>query len=97
MNIGEIYGRIGAADWSAGRGETPANLSQADRRELLSAIPDAKLPGVQESSQINLDYDKELGETIVRITDRRSGETLLQIPGKDVLERARYYRELEKL
>ena len=33
-------------------------------------------------------------QNIVQIVDKDSGEILQQIPGKDVVERAKYYREI---
>lgn len=97
MNVGDINGKISSSDWPSAKTESTQQVGAAEKREILSAIPDARLPGLGESGQINLDYDTELQSTIVRVVDRRSGDTILQIPGKEVLARARYYRELEKL
>lgn len=97
MNVGDINGKVGAGDWPSAKADTSQQVSVSEKREILAAIPDARLPGLNESGQINLDYDSELRATVVRVVDRKSGETILQLPGKEVIARARYYRELEKL
>ncbi|MFN7545538.1 MAG: flagellar protein FlaG [Acidobacteriota bacterium] len=70
----------------------------ADRREVLAAIKELSLPELSLPNRgISISYDRETRQSIVRIVDTDSGEVLQQIPGKDAVERARYYRQISGL
>lgn len=75
-----------------------ARQEVSDKRAVLAAVKELKLPELTESNRgLNISYDRETKQSIVQIVDRDSGEVVKQIPGKDVVERARYYRELSGL
>jgi uncharacterized FlaG/YvyC family protein len=70
----------------------------ADRRAVLAAVKELNYPELSDPDRgLNISYDRETKQSIVQIVDRNSGEVLRQIPGKDAVERARYYRELAGL
>jgi flagellar protein FlaG len=75
-----------------------ARQEAADRRAVLAAVKELDLPELNRPNRgLNISYDRDTRQSIVQIVDRDSGEVLQQIPGKDVVERAKYYRELSGL
>jgi uncharacterized FlaG/YvyC family protein len=99
VNTGDVVGisaGVQAVD-AAGSG-LEARLEASDKRAILAALKELDLPDLAESNRgLNISYDRETRQSIVQIVDRDSGEVVKQIPGKDVVERARYYRELSGL
>lgn len=75
-----------------------ARQEATDRRQVLSAVEELGLPELSMPNRgVNIAYDRDTRQNIVQIVDKDSGEVLQQIPGKDVVERAKYYRELSGL
>jgi flagellar protein FlaG len=69
-----------------------------DRRALLAAVKELDLPELSlPNRSIDISYDREARQSVVKIVDGETGEVVKQIPGKDVLERAKFYRELSGL
>lgn len=69
-----------------------------EKRAVLQAVKELDLPELNRPNRgLNISYDRETRQSIVQIVDRDSGEVVQQIPGKDVVERAKYYRELSGL
>jgi uncharacterized FlaG/YvyC family protein len=101
MKVGEITPIPSAAlSSSVESSEASAYNRQeaADRREVLSALKELSLPELTRPNRgLSISYDRETRQSIVRIVDTESGEVLQQIPGKDVVERARYYRQISGL
>lgn len=70
----------------------------ADRRMILAAVKELGLPELNHPNRgLNISYDRDTRQSIVQIVDKDSGEIVHQIPGKDVVERVKYYRELSGL
>jgi len=75
-----------------------AGQEAADRRSVLAAVKELELPELNRPNRgLNIAYDRDTRQSIVQIVDKDSGEVVQQIPGKDVVERAKYYRELSGL
>lgn len=95
MRIGEVSPVVSVAtvaDPGAERHEA------VERRALLAAVKELDLPELKNPNQgLSISYDREARQSIVQIIDKDSGEVMRQIPGKDVLARAKYYRELSGL
>lgn len=69
-----------------------------ERREVLAAVKELNLPGLTLPNRaLNISFDRETRQSIVQVVDRDSGEVVQQVPGKEVVERARYYREISGL
>jgi flagellar protein FlaG len=99
MKAGDVVGLsagVSAVDAIGARPEARQEVSE--KRAVLAAVKELKLPELNESNRgLNISYDRETRQSIVQIVDRDSGEVVKQIPGKDVVERARYYREISGL
>ncbi len=65
----------------------PAEPSGADIKAAMEQLQKA----VQSTSSPNLNFsvDKGTGKTVVRVTDRESGELIRQIPSEELLQIAR--------
>jgi uncharacterized FlaG/YvyC family protein len=100
MNVGDVAGisaQLPAADTVASA-SPEARLEASDKRAVLAAVKELDLPQLNLPNRgLNISYDRETRQSIVQIVDRDSGEVVQQFPGKDVVERARYYRELSGL
>ena len=69
-----------------------------ERREVLAAVKELELPELSLPNRgLNISFDRETRQSIVQVVDRDSGEVVQQIPGKEVVERARYYRQISGL
>lgn len=69
-----------------------------ERREVLAAVKELELPELTLPNRgLNISFDRETRQSIVQVVDRDSGEVVQQIPGKEVVERARYYRQISGL
>ena len=69
-----------------------------ERREVLAAVKELNLPGLTLPNRaLNISFDRETRQSIVQVVDRDSGEVVQQVPGREVVERARYYREISGL
>ena len=69
-----------------------------ERREVLAAVKELNLPELTLPNRaLNISFDRETRQSIVQVVDRDSGEVVQQVPGKEVVERARYYREISGL
>ena len=99
MKAEEVLGiSAGVLPVDAVRAGPEARLEASEKREVLAAVKELDLPELTEPNRgLNISYDRETRQSIVQIVDRDSGEVVKQIPGKDVVERARYYRELSGL
>ncbi|WP_031497908.1 flagellar protein FlaG [Bryobacter aggregatus] len=65
--------------------------------ELVAAVRELDLPQLQlPNREMSITYDREIGRYIVQILDTESGQVVQQLPGRDVIERVRFYRELEQ-
>ncbi len=65
---------------------------------MLAAVKELDLPELSlPNRSIDITYDREARQSVVKIVDGDTGEVVKQIPGKDVLERAKFYRELSGL
>ena len=98
MKIGEI-GAVAATQLSEVAPTSVADRQAAfEKREVLAAVKELDLPDLNlPNRSLNIAYDRETKQSIVQIVDQDSGEVVKQIPGKDVVERAKYYRELSGL
>lgn len=68
-----------------------------ERREIAAAVKQLDLPQLQLPNRVlSISYDKVLGLNIVQIVDSDSGEVVQQLPGRDVIERAHFYKEMER-
>jgi len=99
MKVGEIAGQSPAA---LAVEQVSLNLEArqeaVDRRSVLAAVKELNLPELNIPNRgLNISYDRETRQSIVQIVDRDSGEVVQQFPGKDVVERAKYYREISGL
>lgn len=69
-----------------------------ERRAVLAAVKELELPELSlPNRSLNISFDRETKQSIVQVVDRDSGEVVQQIPGKEVVERARYYRQISGL
>ena len=69
-----------------------------ERRAVLAAVKELDLPELSLPNRgLNISFDRETKQSIVQVVDRDSGEVVQQIPGKEVVERARYYRQISGL
>ena len=69
-----------------------------ERRAVLAAVKELELPELSLPNRgLNISFDRETKQSIVQVVDRDSGEVVQQIPGKEVVERARYYRQISGL
>lgn len=67
-----------------------------ERRAIVAAVKQLALPELQLPNRVmNISYDRTLGRSVVQIVDSDTGEVVQQLPGKDVIERAHYYKALE--
>ena len=67
-----------------------------ERRAVVAAVKQLALPELQLPNRImSISYDRALGRSVVQIVDSDTGEVVQQLPGKDVIERAHYYKALE--
>ena len=67
-----------------------------ERRAIVAAVKQLALPELQLPNRImSISYDRALGRSVVQIVDSDTGEVVQQLPGKDVIERAHYYKALE--
>lgn len=67
-----------------------------ERRAIVAAVKQLALPELQLPNRVmNISYDRALGRSVVQIVDSDTGEVVQQLPGKDVIERAHYYKALE--
>lgn len=66
----------------------------AKPRELLESVEkiNAFVQGIQRDLSINLDTDS--GQTVIKVIDRDSGDTIRQIPSEEALAIARHIGEL---
>jgi uncharacterized FlaG/YvyC family protein len=70
----------------------------AEKRAIVAAVRELELPELNLPNRgLSIEYDRETRQSIVQIVDKDSGEVVQQFPAKDVVERARYYRELSGL
>lgn len=101
MKVGEIPALTprGASDNPYTAGGQPVAQTPAQRREqgeIQAAVRELNLPELQAPNRgLTIIFDREVGQSLVQIVDRDSGEVIQQIPGKEVIERARYYRQLQ--
>lgn len=99
MKIGEVTPIVAVSPSTETR--TPVGdgrLGGAEKRDLIAAAQELGFPELTPPNRsLNIAYDRETRQSIVQIVDNESGEVLRQIPGKDVVERAKYYRELSGL
>ncbi|GAB4404399.1 MAG: hypothetical protein OHK0021_16870 [Bryobacter sp.] len=100
MNISEIS-RLEASD---SRIEAPAKASAPtnERSEVVAAIRSALREGglsavakPQEliNNELQIAFDRESRQYVVRVLDRQTQEVVRQIPAEDVLSRARFFVE----
>ncbi len=69
-----------------------------ERRAVLAAVKELDLPELSLPNRgLNISFDRETKQSIVQVVDRDSGEVVQQIPGKEAVERARYYRQISGL
>lgn len=99
MKVGEIASIPSALPAVEPGAAGAVNRQEAsDRRAVLAAVKELDLPELNQPNRgLSIEYDRETRQSIVQIVDKDSGEVVQQIPGKDVVERARYYRELSGL
>jgi uncharacterized FlaG/YvyC family protein len=101
MKVGEIPAlnprAAGENPYTTGSQSVAQTPSQ--RRELgeiQAAVRELKFPELQAPNRgLSIIFDREAGQSLVQIVDRDSGEVIQQIPGKEVIERAKYYRQLQ--
>lgn len=67
----------------------PAQASSSDKEEFDQAVTqlNAAVQSIQRDLQFRVDTD--LGRTIISVVDSETKEVIRQIPGEDVIERAR--------
>lgn len=96
MKVGEIAALSPVGSGENSRPDPGAARQEAiDRRALRAAVRELDLPELSLPNRaLAITFDREAKQSIVQIVDRDSGEVVQQIPGKDVLERARYYRQI---
>jgi len=99
MKVGEIAGQsLAALAVEQVSLNLEARQEAVDRRSVLAAVKELNLPELNIPNRgLNISYDRETRQSIVQIVDRDSGEVVQQFPGKDVVERAKYYREISGL
>ena len=69
-----------------------------ERRAVLAAVKELDLPELSLPNRgLNISFDRETKQSIVQVVDRDSGDVVQQIPGKEAVERARYYRQISGL
>ncbi len=75
-----------------------ARQEAVELRAVLAAVKELDFPEFSlPNRSLNISFDRETRQSIVQIVDRDSGEVVQQIPGKEVVERARYYRQISGL
>lgn len=99
MKVGEIASVSPAGFSSLAENTSSASRWEAaERRDILAAVKELDLPELNRPNRgLSISYDRETRQSIVKIVDIESGEVLQQIPGKDVVERAKYYRQISGL
>ncbi|MBM3762843.1 MAG: flagellar protein FlaG [Acidobacteria bacterium] len=99
MKVGEIAA-VSATATSVEAAVSSPEVRQetSDRRAVLAAVKELDLPELNRPNRgLNISYDRETRQSIVQIVDLESGEVVQQFPGKDAVERAKYYREISGL
>ena len=75
-----------------------ARKEALELRAVIKALKELDFPAFSLPNRgLNISFDRETRQSIVQIVDRDSGEVVQQIPGKEVVERARYYRQISGL
>jgi uncharacterized FlaG/YvyC family protein len=101
MKVGEIPAMIPRAAGenlyaSGGQAAAPTPSQRRELSEIQTAVRELNLPELQVPNRgLTIIFDREVGQSLVQIVDRDSGEVIQQIPGQEVIERVRYYRQLQ--
>lgn len=101
MKVGEIPAMIPRAAGenlyaSGGQSAAPTPSQRRELSEIQTAVRELNLPELQVPNRgLTIIFDREVGQSLVQIVDRDSGEVIQQIPGQEVIERVRYYRQLQ--
>lgn len=78
------------------RGEGTGTSVAPEQRELRQAVRTLQSAGYGgEHSELSIAFDSATRKNIVQIVDRETKEVLSQIPSKDIIELAKYYKALE--
>jgi uncharacterized FlaG/YvyC family protein len=97
MKVAEVSA-IAAVGQQQTQADPQVRQESQDRRAVLAAVKELDLPELSlPNRSIDITYDREARQSVVKIVDGDTGEVVKQIPGKDVLERAKFYRELSGL
>jgi flagellar protein FlaG len=75
-----------------GRGVSVAP-EQRELRQAVRTVQNAGYAG--EHSELSIAFDSDTRKNVVQIVDRVTKEVLSQIPSKDIIELAKYYKALE--
>jgi len=99
MKVGEIAaGSATATSVEAAVSSPEVRQETSDRRAVLAAVKELDFPELNRPNRgLNISYDRGIRQSIVQIVDLESGEVVQQFPGKDAMERAKYYREISGL
>ena len=71
----------------------PANVQ---KKELDGAVKQMKDFAQMLNRELQFDVDDELGQTVVRVVDKESGELIRQIPSDEILELAKQMQEMRE-
>jgi len=69
----------------------------SELRVLRQAVHDLQNSGYGGESELSIAFDSATRKNVVQIVDRETKEVLSQIPSKDVIALARYYKALENV
>nr|WP_319564045.1 flagellar protein FlaG [uncultured Rhodoferax sp.] len=90
----EPAGRASARNLSADTAAAPQKLGQTPKKPdsviLEQAVESAnKVLASKTSNELHFAIDKDTGITVVKLTNRQSGETILQFPSEAMLQIAK--------
>jgi len=88
---------VRSAAHTSGLGGSAASATAGHDGNLLArAVEDVKKIAATVARNLQFSIDKDTGETVVKVVDATSGETIRQIPSEEMLAIAKAFKALEK-
>jgi|SaaInlStandDraft_1057018.scaffolds.fasta_scaffold96531_1 uncharacterized FlaG/YvyC family protein len=72
---------------------TPESPSSFSSTELAAAVAEFSSQVEMVATSLSISVDKQLGSTIIKVTDRETDEVIRQIPPERIVNLARFMRE----
>jgi len=77
-------------------GSAASATAEHDGNLLTRTVEDVKKIAATVARNLQFSIDKDTGETVVKVVDATSGETIRQIPSEEMLAIAKAFKALEK-